>query len=205
MKAWKNVAASLILGIGSTASAGVAAETLGERALWSDPAARAYLSLGFGADNNDQQSQLRAGLRIDRDSTMRWTEAKPIARVDFDRSGLTEATLNGVPMVARDPVVYQKDGDIIYNWTDWGLLALGAAGLGFVIFEVADNEDDPEPQRTDNGNGGGDGGDGDNGGDGGGGLLGGLLGFQAADTAALSAREYRTWMDGGTGQMGDLD
>lgn len=200
MKAWKNVAASLALGLGSTASTGVAADMLSERALWSDPAARAYLSLGFGASSSHQDNQLHAGLRIDRDSTLQWTQAEPVARLDFDRSGLTEATLNGVPMVARDPVVYQQDGDIIYNWTDWGVLAAGAAGLGFIIFEVADNEDDEEPQRVDDGNGGGDGG---NGGDGG--LLGGLLGFQAENTGALSASEYRAWMEGGTGQMGDLD
>ena len=202
MKAWKTVAASLFLGVGSTASAGVAADTLSERALWSDPAARAYLSLGFGASNDYQQSQLRAGLRIDRNTTLDWTQAEPIARVDFDTAGLTEATLNGVPMVARDPVVYQQDGDIIYNWTAWAVLAAGAAGLGFIIFEVADNEDDEELQPVDDGNGDGDGG---NGGDDGGGLLGGLLGFQAEDTGTLSASEYRAWMEGGTGQMGDLD
>lgn len=201
MKAWKNVAVSLFLGLGSTASAGVAADMLSERALWSDPAARAYLSLGFGASSSDHlQSPLRAGLRIDRNSTSQWTQAEPIARVDFDRSGLTEATLNGVPLVARDPVVYQQDGDIVYNWTDWGLLALGAAGLGFVIYEVADNEDDEDPEPV-------DGGDGGDGGGGGllGGLLGGLTGFQADDTGTLSSREYRAWMEGGTGQMGDLD
>jgi hypothetical protein len=204
MKAWKNLAASLGLALGSTASSGVAADMLSERALWSDPAARAYLSLGFGAGSGQQDSPLHAGLRIDRDSSLQWTQAEPVARVDFDRSGLTEATLNGVPMVARDPVVYQQDGDIIYNWTDWAVLAAGAAGLGFIIFEVADNEDDEELQPVDDGNGDGDGG---NGGDdgGGGGLLGGLLGFQAEDTGTLSASEYRAWMDGGTGQMGDLD
>ena len=140
MKAWKTLAASLFLGLGSTASAGVAADMLSERALWSDPSARAYLSLGFGASSDYQQSQLRAGLRIDRNSTLQWTQVEPIARIDFDRAGLTEATLNGVPMVARDPVVYQQDGDIVYNWTDWGLVALGAAGAASPTPNVARRE-----------------------------------------------------------------
>lgn len=204
MKAWKTVAASLIVGLSSTASAGNAADALDTRTLWSDPTARAYLSLDFGGTSSYQQHPLRAGLRIDRDNTLNWTRLEPIARVDFDRAGLTQATLNGMPMVARDPVLYQQEGDIVYNWTDWGLIALGVAGLGFIIYEVADNDSDPDPEQVDDGNG--DNGDnGDNGGGLlGGGLLGGLLGVRG-DHLGLSANEYREWMDGGTGQMGDLD
>ena len=174
MKAWKTAAVGLVAAIGSTVSATTSAEVLHDRMLWSDPAARAYLSLGFGASADAVDAPVSVGLRVDRDARSDWTRVPALARVDFDSAGLTEATLNGMPLVSRDPVVYQQDGDIVYNWTDWGLFALGLGGIGYLIYEVADSEDDPDPQPVDGGNGD-DGDDGDGGG-GGGGLLGGLLG-----------------------------
>lgn len=85
-----------------------------------------------------------------------------------------------------------------YNAIDWGLVAVGAAGLGFVATEVVDAEDKAPA------------GNGDGGGSDGGGLLGGLLGGLTAPGTGAGAivlardPELHKWLDGGTGQMGDL-
>lgn len=97
-----------------------------------------------------------------------------------------------------------------YNAIDWGLVAIGAVGLGFAATEVVNADDKPA-----NAGGGGDGGDG---GDGGGctnpnplpvppdcldpPALNGSFGGGISDARMDPA--YREWLDGGTGQMGDL-
>lgn len=99
-----------------------------------------------------------------------------------------------------------------YNAIDWGLLAVGAVGLGYVVSEVSNGDDDPDLVDSD--------------GDGipdnedppeppcdglvdpitgtciptapFGGRLGGGAGTGKVDPA------YQEWLDGGTGHMGDL-
>lgn len=93
-----------------------------------------------------------------------------------------------------------------FNAVDWGLLAIGAVGLGYTVGEVANGDENVAGGSTDGGAGAGA--------DDGGGLLdGGLLdgglpgGFQGERLIGNTARdlEYQKWLDGGTGQMGDLE
>lgn len=213
MNAWKTIAAGVAIGLGSSAFTSVSALPFGdklftERMLWSDPAARAYLSLHFGGQPIKHRYPVHIGLRLDRNIHADWTQTTPMAQIDFDRAGFNTAELGGMPLIQRQYALNQKEGDIIYNWTDWGLVALGVAGLGYVIYEVADSDESPEPQREDGDGGNGDGGDGgDGGGDGGllGGLLGGGTGFLESPHGSLTEAEYREWLDGGTGHMGDID
>jgi hypothetical protein len=110
-----------------------------------------------------------------------------------------------------------------YNTIDWATLAVGAVGLGFVISEVTGGDEDANPQA---------GGGATAGGGGcsienlpaceptGGSPIGGVLGAVAGATpTGLPAplvsmmrdgnsqewRERLEWLDGGTGQMGDLE
>ncbi|WP_420427324.1 hypothetical protein [Algiphilus sp.] len=213
MNAWKTIAAGVAIGLGSTAFTSATALPFGdvsftERMLWNDPTARFYMSVEFGGQPVEHRYPVHLGLRLDRNKQADWTQTTPMAQIDFDRAGLHAATLGGMPLLQRQYALNQQEGDIIYNWTDWGLLALGVAGLGYVIYEVADSDESAEPQRDDDGNL--DNGDGDGSGDdGGGGLLGGLLGggtgFLESPRGSLTESEYREWLDGGTGHMGDLD
>lgn len=97
-----------------------------------------------------------------------------------------------------------------YDAIDWGLLAIGAVGIGFVAAEVIDGEDDPDPAAG--------------GGDEGGpppcgiGPPPGPLGCQPpvgppleipsftgrSSKVFADSRDYQQWLDSGTGQMGDL-
>lgn len=117
-----------------------------------------------------------------------------------------------------------------FTFVDWTLLAVGAVAIGYGISEVVDQEDTPDPSGGGTTTGGTTTGGTTTGGTttgtplggllggtttGGtttgtptGGLLGGLLGTfrttsQGADETRHSA-EYQEWLDGGTGQMGDL-
>lgn len=172
------------------------------------PEARAYLSFGFGAPASSQQ-HFHYGLRLDHDSRLRDELPAPIAQMDFTRQGFNHLRVNGVPVAQTVYQTNQTDGNTIsYSIIDWGALVLGVAGAGFLISEVADGEDDPEPAPA----GGGDGGDDGGGDDGGGTPLGGTplggvpLGFAQlpGDGQLVEAREQQIWLDGGTGQMGDL-
>jgi hypothetical protein len=94
-----------------------------------------------------------------------------------------------------------------YNAIDWATLAVGAVGIGFVASEVSNGSQDPDPRAS-----------GGTGGTGGGltpapcttgitpvpcvGLRSGKA-FSAFDVEAQDP-EYQKWLDGGTGQMGDL-
>ncbi|MGH8482326.1 MAG: hypothetical protein ACRES8_07690 [Nevskiaceae bacterium] len=99
-----------------------------------------------------------------------------------------------------------------YGVVDWGLLVVGAVGVGLAAGEVSNGEESPNP--TGGADGGGDGGA-DGGGDGGDGGDGGVDICPIPDTCipyAPASRyghdrvdpEYQEWLDGGTGQMGDL-
>lgn len=120
-----------------------------------------------------------------------------------------------------------------FTFIDWTLLAVGAAAIGYGIAEVVDQEDTPDPSggattgggTTGTTTGGGTTGTPLGGVLGGtttgtptggtttgtplGGVLGGVLGGtyrSALDVPgeSRSSREYQEWLDGGSGQMGDL-
>lgn len=182
------------------------------------PEARAYLSIGYGQPKQ-QANSFFYGLRLDHDSRSELASAAPIAQLAFDRQGFSSASLNGMPFTRR--LVSRQDeggetsgeGGMFSNFSgiDWTLLAVGAVGIGFAIQQVADSEDTPDPAGGAS-TGGSTGGTTAGGGTAGGGLLGGLLGgltggyagrLGAEDDRQASA-EYRDWLDGGSGQMGDL-
>ena len=100
-----------------------------------------------------------------------------------------------------------------FSAVDWGLLAVGAVGVGLAAGEVSSGEQSETPAGG-GGDGGGDGGA-DGGGDGGDGGDGGVDICPIPDTCipyAPAGRyahdrvdpEYQEWLDGGTGHMGDL-
>lgn len=99
-----------------------------------------------------------------------------------------------------------------YSVVDWGLLAVGAVGLGFAVGEVSNASDSDDPSATTGGTTTGEttaGGVGDTsvGGDT---SLGGLtpLGLTSTHIRTELNRESRErleWLDGGTGHMGDLE
>lgn len=158
----------------------------------------------------------------------------PLAQLDFDARGNRVGSVGGVPFMARiRPPMKQNDGEGGgeapssgvgsggIEFFDLALLGVGVAGLGYLIYNVTKNDEspDPTPGETTGGGllggstggllggllGGGD----TTGGTTGGGLLGGLLGgggFAGAQRQVPGERdiERQRWLDGGTGQMGDL-
>lgn len=103
-----------------------------------------------------------------------------------------------------------------YSAADWGLIALGAVGVAYAGYEVSKSDDDASASSS----GGGDG-DGDGGGGGGDvpplcapGTIPPPIGGECLPLPVLTrrggesndklSREYQEWLDGGSGQMGDL-
>ena len=111
----------------------------------SSPEAVAYLNFAFGG-SQQQISGLRYGLRLDQDSRYRDAQTPSILNFGFTSAGFDSAQVNGMPFAQRVTGLQQNDGNTIsYTIVDWGVLLLGVAGAGFLISEVADGEDDPEP------------------------------------------------------------
>jgi hypothetical protein len=188
------------------------------------PEARAYFSYTFGGQaSRSQPAPLHYGLRLDHDSRMNAVGADGIKvqmpallQFDHDNRGESLASANGVPFAGLNLRVRQ-DGMNAYGlhqndsgssdstnaggWTffDWSLLAIGLGGAGYLIYDATKGKDSPDGKSTSSTTGGSSTG---------GGLLGlGLLGL--ADNATsydLDERDFerQRWLDGGTGQMGDL-
>lgn len=177
------------------------------------PEARAYLSIGYG-QAKQVPSQFFYGLRLDHDSRSELRGAAPIAQLAFDRNGFESARLNGLPFTRRlsanqDEGSGGSEGGMFSNYSalDWTLLAVGAVGVGFAISQVADSKDTPDPAAGSSSGGSSAGGTTTGGTTTGGGLLGGLLGGytdQSANGEDRRSAEYADWLDGGSGQMGDL-
>lgn len=165
------------------------------------PEARAYLSIGYG-QAKQVPSQFFYGLRLDHDSRSELRGAAPIAQLAFDRRGFESARLNGLPFTRRLSANQDEgsgsEGGMFSNFSavDWTLLAVGAVGVGFAISQVADSKDTPDPAAGST-----------TGGTTTGTPLGGLSGGYADQSANGEDRrsaEYADWLDGGSGQMGDL-
>jgi len=157
------------------------------------PQARAYLSYSFGGDSSRRglAAPLHYGLRIDYDSRLRQNAGvttTPLLQFDHDNRGESMALASGIPFAARNLRRNEDSGSTSSGggsdsggWTffDWTLLAVGIGGAGCTT----------SGSTT------------------GGGLLGtGLLGFAELQTSYDADRDFQQqhWLDGGTGQMGDL-
>lgn len=185
------------------------------------PEARAYLNFQFGGNERASESFFY-GLRLDHDRRLSDQTLPPLMSVEFDHAGFSSARINGMPFTQTLRLNQDGSGERQFTTVDWGLLIVGAAGLGFVIVEVANSEDespDPPPSGTTTGDttggttgaplGGLLGGTTTGGTTGAplGGLVGGLLGggFRAEyGEEGLAAVERQRILDGGTGYMGDL-
>ena len=195
------IAASVLagLGIGTLASAANSDDIVGQ-------SAKAYMNFGFGGKDSSLPGNFHYGLRLDHDtrtSQMGQMSRPAIMQVDFNaKNGFSSALVNGVPFASHVSRFDEDGSDTSYTMLDWGLLAVGAVGLGFGIAEVLKTKDDPDSKATPTNP------TGNTTGSLLGGLLGGLLGATYAggsgsgDSAADAERQ--AWLDGGTGQMGDL-
>jgi hypothetical protein len=195
-----SIAAALAL---SAVAAAAAANPLDNH-----PEARAYFSVGFDGPRESMRP-LSYGLRIDHDRRYAaHRQLPPLMQLEFSRQGFDRARLNGVPFMQRQYRLNQAPGDELrYTVFDWGLLVVGAVGLGLIIAEIADGENDPDPNPTEDGNGNGNG-NGDDNGNGDQCLPGTDLCLPMMGAATAAERElipaYQSWLDAGSGQMGDL-
>lgn len=193
------------------------------------PEARAYVQFDFGG-NRKVSNDFFYGLRLDHDRRYALPGMPSIAGVDFSaKRGFLSAQLNGLPFAYRTMVAGQDEGagefvegaaegDTVYTTMDWVLLGAGVLGVGYAAVEVFDSEDGPvtgqAPPPDEE--------------EGGGGLLDipvidGVVGgaLDAVLDIVLGIRgqrglgflptyherqniEHQRWLDGGTGQMGDL-
>lgn len=199
------------------------------------PSANAYLSMDFGHPNPARAltAPLHYGLRMSYDQRLHTFDggALPaLAQWDFDTRGNRIAMVGGIPFMAhiRPPMRQAEEdggrpaqggiGPEGLDFFDLSLLVVGVAGIGYLIYEVAKNDDSKAETGTTTGSttggllggllGGSTGGTtgGTTGSTTTGGLLGGLLGGVQHDTRVSADRDIErlNWLDGGTGQMGDL-
>jgi len=193
------------------------------------PEARAYFSYTFGGQaSRNQPAPLHYGLRLDHDSRLNAVGADGIriqmpALLQLDRNnrGETLASANGLPFAGFNLRMRQNDSGSgsspdsssggssgsssdstnAGGWTffDWSLLAVGLGGAGYLIYDATKGKDSPDGKA---------GGGTTGGSTTGGGLLGlGLLGLADNPTSYdIDERDFERqhWLDGGTGQMGDL-
>lgn len=230
--------------------AGTWTAVAGQNNVDTQPSANAYLSLDFGHPNPATATfaPLHYGLRMSYDNRLRTATGAalpPLAQLDFDTRGNRVGSVGGVPFMAKvRPPLRQNDGeggdDVPagdgsgggIEFFDLALLGIGIAGLGYLVYEVAQNDESPNPTAggTTTGGGllggllggatggllggatggllGGDTTGGTTAGGATGGLLGGLLGGGYASRGAAAQErdlERQQWLDGGTGQMGDLN
>ena len=193
----------------------------GANPLDNQPEASAYLSMSFGGKTQAVQP-LHYGLRLDHDRRYLGSTLPAIAKADFSAGALNSLGINGVNLIDSRMQLNQFGVDLEYSWLDWGLVVAGVVGLGFIASEAIDGEEDPDPAAVepDGGDAGGDAG----------GLPGGLpdlpggiptlpggiptlpggipsipLGYSSYNLGlGETDKERQLWLDGGTGQMGDL-
>ncbi len=175
------------------------------------PEARAYLSYNFGShDRHSVAAPLHYGLRLDHDSRLNAVGSEGIRvqlpallQLDHDSRGETLASANGLPFAGRNLRLNQDDNGSSgssgggWNFFDWTLLAVGVGGAGYLIYDATKGKNSPDGKPTSGSTTGGTTG----------GLLGtGLLGLADNPTSYDSDRDFarQHWLDGGTGQMGDL-
>ena len=62
------------------------------------------------------------------------------------RHGRSLSQLNGAPLVERKAELNQ-DGELQYTAVDWALVAAAVVGVGYIAYEVFDNDESPSPQE----------------------------------------------------------
>ena len=110
--------------------------------------ARLYWRTSFG-EQQAAPATAQFGMSLDYDRrylTPGQLPPQPAAQVNFDRQGLTSASLNGIPFARRAVALQQTEGEgaaagVTYTAIDYGLLALGAVGIGYTISEVVNQKD----------------------------------------------------------------
>jgi hypothetical protein len=164
--------------------------------------ARAYMNFGFGGKDTSLPRNFHYGLRLDQDNRLAerlGRESMPsIMQLDFNaKDGFETARVNGVPFISRSMRLNEDGSQTSYSALDWGLLAVGAIGLGVGIAEVVKTKSSSNPTNTST----------TTGGTTTGGLLGtGLLGFTGSNYSGDDKvdAQRQAWLDGGNGHMGDL-
>ena len=115
--------------------------------------ARLFWHSSFGAQSSQPMtSQFGMSLDYDRRYLPQSLTLEPAARVSFDRTGFVSASVNGLPF-ARRVSLQQTEGEgeaegaagTTYTAVDYGLLAIGALGIGYGISEVVDQKDSKDP------------------------------------------------------------
>lgn len=110
-------------------------------------AAQLYLRMGFDESAAQHSSQMQYGFALDYDRRNANLPGVPAAQVNFDRKGFLNAWMNGAPF-ARRVTLQQAEGEAAagstYTAVDYGLLAIGALGVGYGISEVVNQKDTPD-------------------------------------------------------------
>ncbi len=124
------------------------------------PQARAYLSYNFGGDNRRRglAAPLHYGLRLDYDSRLRQGSSvvtTPLLQLDHDNRGESMAFANGVPFAARNLRLNEDAGSGAstgsssgWSYFDWGLLAVGIGGTGYLIYDATKGHNSPDAKPT---------------------------------------------------------
>lgn len=140
MRKLAQASTALLLSGASTAMAAGIDSSFGE--------ARLYWRATFG-ERAHQPLGMQYGATLDYDR--RYLESdlpqNVAAHVSFDQKGFAGAAINGVPF-ARRVTLQQDEGSSeagsSYTVIDYSLLAIGAAAIGFAIYEVADGKNTPD-------------------------------------------------------------
>jgi hypothetical protein len=182
------------------------------------PRASAYLSYGFGGNTHrsNAPASLHYGLRLDHDSRVHTSSGvalPPLFQLDHDNVGETLASANGIPFAGRNLRLNQNGdntggssgggSDSGWSFFDWGLLAVGVGGAGYLISQAVRGKDSPKVSPSTTGSSGSTSSSSSSSG----GLLGGLLLTGGSSGGSMDEDrdfEKQQWLDGGTGHMGDL-
>lgn len=187
------------------------------------PQASAYMSYGFGGPiRHNAPASLHYGLRLDHDSRLRANNGSvlpPLLMIDHDNHGETLAAANGVPFAGLHLRLNDDDAgasagggssDSGWSFFDWGLLAVGVGGAGYLISQAVRGKSSPNATAS-----GGSSGGTSSSSSSSGGLLSGLLSGTSSSSSSggftdasgyVEERDFEKQrrLDGGTGQMGDL-
>ncbi|HWU68012.1 MAG TPA: hypothetical protein VN046_03975 [Stenotrophobium sp.] len=115
---------------------------------FSNPQTRAYVNLAFGGSDahSSLANGLHYGLRLDRNDALGRSGLAPaISQLDFNASGFSDMSVNGVPFLSRSLQLNEDGQSTSFTVFDWGLLAAGVAGLGFAVYEVTKSKESPDP------------------------------------------------------------
>lgn len=122
------------------------------------PQASAYLSYSFGGDTHrhNAPAALHYGLRLNHDSrasTSNGAGLPPLLQVDHDNLGETLASANGLAFAGRNLRLNDDSApaggggggsDSGWSFFDWGLLAVGVGGAGYLISQAVRGKDSPK-------------------------------------------------------------